>query len=211
MKEESLDSLCQVCEKKRARRSCPGLHGEICPVCCGTGRENTIDCPLDCEYLQEARRHEPQNQLDPEHLPNPDIKVSEAFLSEHEALIGWLTNAIATGMETAHAVDNDAREALDALIRTYRTLQSGLYYETRPQNPFAAQVQQEVQRSVEEYRKRKAEESGMQTLRDTEVLGVLVFLDRVEKQFNNGRPRGRAFLQFLRAHFPAAAAPSVLA
>ena len=49
---------CAICETRRPRRFCPGVRGDICSICCGTEREVTVDCPLDCEYLQEARRHD---------------------------------------------------------------------------------------------------------------------------------------------------------
>jgi hypothetical protein len=42
------------------------------------------------------------------------------------------------------AVDSDVRDALESLIRTYRTLQSGLYYETRPTNLIAAGLHQRM-------------------------------------------------------------------
>ena len=47
------------------------------------------------------------------------------------------------------------------------------------------------------------------------VLGVLAFLQRMEIQHNNGRRWGRAFVDFLRVHFPKvdepeAAAPLVI-
>jgi hypothetical protein len=38
----------------------------------------------------------------------------------------------------------------------------------------------------------------MSKTRDADVLGMLVFLERVELDRNNGRPRGRAFLDLLR-------------
>lgn len=194
---------CKICEKKRARRYCPGVSGEICPVCCGTERENSIDCPLDCEHLQAARRHEQPTSLDPASLPNKDIHVSEDFIREHEELVVSLTLALQQAMEQEHAVDSDAREALQALIRTYRTLESGLIYETRPQNPYGAAIQDKLRSSIDDLRKRLAEASGMHTLRDAEILGTLVFLERLELQYNNGRRRGRAFFDFLRRHFPA--------
>jgi hypothetical protein len=202
--------VCKICQKKRARRYCPGVGGDICPVCCGTERENTIDCPLDCEHLQSARRHEQPTALDPVSLPNQDVRVSEDFIREHEELVVWLTLALEQAMEKERAVDTDAREALQALIRTYRTLESGLIYETRPQNPFAAAIQTELKTSIDDVRKRLTEQSGMHTLRDAEILGALVFLERLELQYNNGRRRGRAFFDFLRRHFPAQAEPSLV-
>src|SRR5712692_5433584 len=200
---------CKLCEKKRARRYCPGVGGEICPVCCGRERENTIDCPFDCEHLQEARHRERPAATNAADIPNQDIRVSDQFIREHEQEVMWLTAALARALEAGKAVDLDAREALDALIRTYRTLESGLIYETRSQNPYAAAIQQALQQSVEALRKQMAEESGMQRLRDADVLGTLVFLQRLELQHNNGRRRGRAFFDFLRTYFPAPSSVSL--
>ena len=59
------------------------------------------------------------------------------FLHENEELLVFLGRGIMRAALEADAVDNDVREALEALIRTYRTLQSGVYYETRPSNPLA--------------------------------------------------------------------------
>jgi len=178
-------------------------------VCCGTEREVTIDCPLDCEYLIAARQHEQLAPLTAEQVPNQDIRISEDFVREHEALVMWLTLALAQAMEKERAVDFDAREALGAIIRTYRTRESGLIYETRPQNPYAAAIQQALQQSIDDLRKRMSEQTGMQTLRDTEVLGALVFLERIEMQHNNGRRRGRAFFDFLKSSLPEPSAANV--
>lgn len=193
---------CKICNKRRARRECPGVSGEICAQCCGTERENTVDCPRDCEHLIAARRHERLLAIPQDQIPNQDIHVTEEFIQKHEHLITWLTLALANAMEKERAVDFDAREALDALTRSYRTLQSGLIYETKPQNPFAASIQDAMRGSVEELSKELAKEAGMATLRDAEVLGTLVFLQRLELQHNNGRRRGRAFFDFLRSYFP---------
>jgi hypothetical protein len=198
--------LCKICGKKRARRHCPGVGGEICPTCCGTEREVTVDCPIDCEYLQAARQHEQPVELTD--IPNKDVRISENFIRDHEALVTWLTMALAEVMQKERAVDLDAREGLEALVRTYRTRESGLIYETRPQNPYAAAIQQALVESIAGLEKNLAKETGMHTLRDSEVLGALVFLQRMELQHSNGRRRGRAFFDFLRSYFPAPAEPS---
>jgi hypothetical protein len=193
---------CKLCGKRRARRHCPGVGGDICPQCCGAGRENTIDCPSACEHFREARLHEEPAPISEEQLPNKDIRLSEEFIREHEPLLFTLALALKKAMHTSQAVDFDAREGMEALIRTYRTLQSGLIYETRPQNPYAAAIQQSLIESIEEFRKRMAEELGMQTLRDADILGMLVFVQRLELQHNNGRRRGRAFFDFLASYLP---------
>jgi hypothetical protein len=136
-------------------------------------------------------------------FPNADIRVTEEFLRRQEPLLLWLALHVLRGaLETPGAVDTDVKDALDALVKTYRTLQSGLVYESRPANPLAAALYERVQASVDEYRQRTQQESGMQTVRDTDVLGVLAFLQRMEIQQNNQRRYGRAFVDFLRAHFP---------
>jgi len=201
---------CKLCEKRRARRHCPGVGGEICPQCCGSQRENTIDCPASCEYLKEARFHEQPPAVAEDQLPNKDIRLSEKFLRDTEPLVFTLAVALKRAMETGSAVDFDAREALEAEIRTHRTLQTGLIYDTRSPNPYAAAIQQKLREAVEEFRKEEAEQRGMHTVRDADVLGVVVFLQRLEMRYNNGRRRGRAFRDFLTGYLPEAAAPAVL-
>ncbi len=202
---------CKICGKRRAKRHCPGVAGDICPVCCGTEREVTVDCPLDCPFLRDARQHERPPEIDLASVPNQDVEVSEDFVRSQEHLVLWLGNALTRAMEREKAVDADAREALEAIIRTYRTRESGLIYETRPQNPFAAGLQEAIKSSIESLDKRIAEESGMHQLRDADVLGTLVFLQRLEYQHSNGRRRGRAFLDFLAEHFPTEPQSSVIA
>jgi hypothetical protein len=193
---------CAICQTRRPRRFCPGVRGDICSICCGTEREVTVDCPFECEYLQEARRRDKPAPIDPATVPNRDIPVTERFVEEHQNLVAFLGNVVAgAAFETAGAVDYDVREALDALIRTYRTLASGVYYESVPANPLAAHIYREVQNAVAGFRQREQQELGMSRTRDADVLGMLVFLQRIELDRNNGRPRGRAFLDSLRAFY----------
>ena len=186
------------------------MEGEICPQCCGEQREITIDCPASCEYLKEARFREQPPPIAEDQVPNPDIRLSEKFLREMEPLVFTLAVALKRAMEGGSAVDFDAREGLEAEIRTYRTLQTGLIYDTRSANPYAASIQQKLREAVEEFRRELVQQSGMHTLRDADVLGVLVFLQRLEMKYNNGRRRGRAFRDFLSGYLPEAAAPAVV-
>src|SRR5579883_634572 len=193
---------CRLCETRKPRRYCPGISGDICTVCCGDKREVTVDCPLDCAYLLEARRHDKLPEIKPEDIPNRDVPVSEEFLREHEPLLIFLgAKILEAALSTPGAVDSDVLETLDALIRTYRTLQSGLYYETKPANLVAAAMQQKIQDAVGILRK-ELSEKGAPALRDAELLGTLVFLQRLAIANNNGRPRGRAYVSYLLAHFP---------
>src|ERR1700676_1630777 len=208
---------CKICETRRARRFCPAVHGEICSLCCGREREMTLDCPLDCEYLQESRKHDRGIEVKPDEFPNQDIRLSETFLRDREPLLLAAGRAVLqAALETPGAVDYDVREALAALIRTQRTLESGLYYETVPENRVAAALCRRIQESIAQFRRAETERSQMTKTRDTDVLAVLAFLQRLEIDRNNGRKRGRAFIDFLRTQFsvapgqPAAAGESSL-
>jgi hypothetical protein len=177
------------------------VSGNICSICCGTERENTVNCPLECPYLREARTREKPPDVDPRQFPNLDIRVDEDLLRRNEPLLIAAAAALAkAALETAGAVDHDAKEALDSLVRTWRTLQSGLYYESRPENRIAARLQETVQERLNQLRTR-ASEAGV-SIRDSDVLVVLAFLQRLEIQHNNRRPKGRAFIDFLRGFFP---------
>ena len=143
---------CAICETRRPRRYCPGVRGEICSLCCGTAREVTVDCPLDCTYLRESRSHERPPEPDPAKLPNPDVKITEKFLAQNTRLFTFLCMAILKhALGAPGVVDNDVREALEALVRTYRTLESGLIYETRPANLLAAGLQQRLRDELNEF------------------------------------------------------------
>ncbi|MGH9657158.1 MAG: hypothetical protein ACRD96_01370 [Bryobacteraceae bacterium] len=202
---------CKICEKRRAQRFCPPVGGDICARCCGEGREATIACPLDCVHLQAARRHERTEPVHPDEFPNRDIRVTDRFLREHDALLVALGRAVlGAALETEGAVDNDMRDALEALVRTWRTLESGVLYESRPDNRVAAQVFQHVQDGIAEFREREIQELGMVRTRDADVLVVLAFMQRLELDRNNGRRRGRAFVDLLHRHFtPAGGAAPV--
>jgi hypothetical protein len=204
---------CAICQTRRPRRSCPGVHGDICAICCGREREVTVDCPSDCEYLQEARKHEPSAEIDPATMGNPDIHVTEQFLESHVMLVQAMGGAALRAAAQTHAVDSDVRDALACLIQTYRTLQRGLIYESLPANPLAANVFRAIQELVNDYLQEETRRLGMTKTRDADVLRVLVFFERLALDRNNGRPRSRAFLDVLRmlqADSAADAPPSLI-
>jgi hypothetical protein len=193
---------CVVCQIRKPRRDCPGVKGEICSICCGTEREQSIDCPLDCQWLHDAHEHERPPAIDPALMPNQDIEVEQEFLEENEILLAFLAISVFEGvLESPGATDYDVREAFDALIATWRTLQAGIYYETIPANTYAAAIVRQVRTKIEEVRQKEIEEQGVSSIRDSTILKVLAFLQRLEYSRNNGRKRSRAFIDFLRGFY----------
>jgi hypothetical protein len=203
---------CAICARRRPRRRCPGVDGEICSTCCGEGREIAVSCPLECEYLREARKHETPGIACPDPVPNRDIRVTEEFLESREELLATMVRALVRkALETEGMVDLDVRDALAALIRTYRTLATGIHYETRPENRLAAALYDALQEAIAAFRSRETEGLGIPRTRDSDVLGLLVFIQHFEFDRNNGRQRGRACLDALREFYgepPRAAPPS---
>ena len=196
---------CAVCKTRREKRHCPGVEGEICTVCCGTEREETIDCPLDCEYLQLAHKRE-NLRKDPAGVPHRDFPIPENFLKKNFQLITLVQYEILRVALESNAIDFDIREALVGLVRTYQTLGSGLYYESRPSNPIAAAIFDRVQQRVAEMRKVENEQR-LHKLLDSQLLAVFIFLERLEYAFNNGRKRGRGFMGSLYGALGEFAAP----
>ncbi len=199
----------------------PAVHGAYCPGVRGRNllvvlrheeREVSVDCPLDCEYLREAHKHEKAPLLDPETLPNRDLQFTQEELEKHQELLAFLAHALGrAALANPAVVDFDIREALAATIRTHRTSQSGLVYESLPENPLAAGICRAMDTSIEEFCREEAEQSGVHTTRESTILGLLVFLQHFELAYNNGRRRGRAFLDGLLDYYsvePPATAPS---
>jgi hypothetical protein len=188
---------CAICKTRREKRHCPGVQGEICSICCGEQREETVDCPLDCEYLQIAHQHESLEKKNPAGMPSREFRISQDFLRKNVEFLMTMQLTVLKAALRVHAIDSDVREALDGLARTYRTLESGLYYESRPANPMAAAIFDAIQQRVAEIRQTE-NERGVHKLLDNQVLTVLVFLQQMEYAFDNGRKRGRCFLDNLR-------------
>ena len=108
------EMACAICETRRPRRFCPGVHGDICSICCGTEREVTVDCPLDCEYLREGAPAREARAPTGAEFPNRDIQVTEKLLRDNELLLTFLSDTIfRAAMEVPGAIDCDVREALD--------------------------------------------------------------------------------------------------
>lgn len=197
---------CAICEKRKEKRFCPAIHGRICPQCCGEQREVTLDCPDDCVYLLQAREQErPRSlaDLDPAAL-FLQVEIGDQFPYQHEHLIMGLTFALAKSVRADRNLkDSDLIAALTSLTKTCETLvNSGLHYEA----PIASAAQQavaaEVQNMLKEYREAEQKHMGYVQLRDSEVLRALVFLVRMANGRTSGRPKSRAFADFVLAQFP---------
>lgn len=202
---------CPICQRRKEKRFCPAAHEKICAQCCGEQREVTLDCPSDCVYLQQARQHEKPREgdgIDREAM-FPGVEIPEQFVYEREHLIVGLSFALVKSVRSlrsldGHALtDRDLIAALTSIARSYQTLvESGLIYEQPTTNLIHQQIAREMETMVKEFREAEQKHMGYTRLRESEVLQALVFLLRMALTQTSGRPKSRAYIDFLFAQFP---------
>jgi hypothetical protein len=210
---------CTICELRKEKRFCPALHGRICAQCCGEQREVTIDCPSDCPYLRQAREHEKLRGVEDvdQAAMFPDIEIPEHFLYEHRELIMGISFALANSARAGSSLgssldgavgnrsltDRDLIAALTSLVESYRTLvESSLIYEQATANLVQHKIAREVAAMVKEFREEEVRHLGYSRLKDSDLLKALVFWMRMGMTRTSGRPKSRAFVDFLLAQFP---------
>jgi hypothetical protein len=202
----SLSLICAICEIRKEKRFCPAVHGRICPQCCGEQREVTLDCPSDCQYLLQAREHEKPRAAD---QVNPaslflQVELSDQFMYEKEHLLMGLTFALAKAARADRSLhDQHLIAALSVLAASYeRRVNSGLHYEPPLTSEPQRRIAGELETMVKEYREAEQQHTGSSSLRESDVLKALVFLLRLAHGRTSGRPKSRAFVEFLFAQFP---------
>ena len=210
---------CTICELRKEKRFCPALHGRICAQCCGEQREVTIDCPSDCPYLRQAREHEKMRTVGDvdQAAMFPEIEIPEHFLYEHRELIMGISFALANSARAGSSLgssldgavgnrsltDRDLIAALTSLVESYRTLvESSLICEQATANLVQHKIAREVAAMVKEFREEEVKHLGYSRLKDSDVLKALVFWMRMGMTRTSGRPKSRAFVDFLLAQFP---------
>ena len=136
-------------------------------------------------------------------VPFPDVSFSSDIVRTRENILSELGYTVAVyAIEQRSLTDSDVFAAVKALAEARRTLVSGIYYEKLPEIPVAAGLYAALAKYLEEEKSRAAEHPEYPALKDTEVFHLLVFFVRFARLRSNGRPRTRAFLNFLRSQFP---------
>jgi hypothetical protein len=181
---------CTLCKTRPPRRQCPAFKSEICARCCGEEREQTIDCPFDCEHLLVAREREEIFEL-PEVLPNSEIRTDEGVIRNIEPLIMMMIGALFLAAGKNNATDFDVREAVAAMIR------ERLGEEVGPLGDVAQAVKVEFDAHWARFQAMVIE-SGEPPTRRIDV-AALVFIQREEMIYNNRRVRSRAYIDHMRS------------
>ena len=192
---------CPLCSRRVAKRHCPAKATKICSVCCGTKREVEIDCPSDCTHLQKGRFYEASRQVQQRSV-TPPREFSPQFLRKHATAITVIAVAVLEERAQIPAmVDQEARDAFEALKATMKTLSAGIYYETLPEGSSASiALFRRVQSALEHLMQPQG--PAHDALRVSDVPELLDFMIATAQTHSSGRPRSRQYLDWLAVMVP---------
>jgi len=225
-------AICEERKEKRFcpavhGRICPQCCGEQREVTL----DCPSDCPYLLQARQQARqqaREHATTHQSKEHSERPgtgngdgligeveipEVEINEQFLYEREELIVGLSFALVKSIRANRLLgdrsltDRDLIAALGSLAKKYQTLaNSSLIYEPPTANVAHQEIAREVEAMIREFREAEqqhiGEIPGHMRLRDSDLLKALVFLLRMGLGRTSGRPKSRAFVDFLLTQFP---------
>jgi hypothetical protein len=186
---------CPLCDTRKAKRPCPAKSTQICGICCATKREIEIDCPPSCSYLREGYQYaSKKTPLEQKARANPiDRTFDRAFLVTNERLLMELSSVILESYKSLPQLhDTDVLAALAALEKTFRTLDVGLYYDSKPDG----NLEQFLYLKLKEIIDLKMQNPDAQghRLKVSTTVDCVVFLQQFALMKGSGRPLSRGYL-----------------
>ncbi len=124
---------CVLCGQRKGKRHCPAKEALICAQCCGEKRVLEIDCPESCAHLQEGRERESEQETIRHFRTSDPVELEKRLrvLEEFGGVLSELQTIIAGEREASKDMtDAEVAEALDCLLKTLRTEERGVIYET---------------------------------------------------------------------------------
>ncbi len=107
MKDARTIARCSHCRQRKAKRQCPALGLDLCPLCCGCLREKELHCPPGCPFLTQ---HKPYQE-------NKIIQKKRTFSNEvlQDERLNWLALNIEAPLQE-YAERNPAFTDRDAIL-----------------------------------------------------------------------------------------------
>src|SRR5258708_2950988 len=179
---------CPLCSARPAKRACPALGRDICPVCCATKRQVEIACPADCGYLSSSRAH-PAAVVQRQHVRDMQFLVPRiAHLSETQyRLFLFAAALVAQHARTAmpSPLDADAADGVASVAATLETAGKGIIYEHRPASIPAQRVAAHVGAAIDGAVKRAGSEAARI---ERDLAAALRALERVAREARDDVP-----------------------
>ena len=104
-------AFCSRCHRRKAKRRCPALGADLCPLCCGLERGKSLRCPPACPHLARHRPYQERKIIQKKPQHGGEVP--------HDDRLDWLILNIEAGLERIAAsipgfTDRDAVLALEA-------------------------------------------------------------------------------------------------
>ena len=184
-----------LCQRRRARRTCPALGQDICGICCGTKRLTEINCPSDCNYLASARAHPPaavqrQQERDFRFL----LPILQDLTEEQRHLLLMIQAFFQSDQLSQHVFsDNDVANAVKALADTYDTESRGIIYEHVAESPSANRLKTEIKAFVE------TKQNEGTKIRNMDMVTVMKRIEKAAREARSSLPGDEtAYLELLK-------------
>lgn len=185
---------CPLCGQRRARRACPALGHDICPVCCATKRQVEIRCPAGCPHLVAAKAHPSavarrQQEADLRELMGGVGRLSEGQLQLFFLIQSYFLRPAAAGHP--RIVDAEVADAAGALAGTFETASRGVIFEHPAATPAGRRLAAELLGVLQEAGK------GGGSRFEREVATVLRAIERGARPAGGALPGSRAYLELV--------------
>ena len=195
-------SVCVICKKRQAKRSCPALNAKICPICCATDRMMELACPESCVHLETGRQNAAQREGHFMAQARAAAGLGRPHLHPgHLHIIGTIHKAIA---EVRRSRFRDLRDSdiLAALVNAHKNLEtadSGLIYEHPVTSPPVRAVSEHIREELETLSKTDSLEGR---LTRSKMMGAMSFeIETLELRLRE-QGDGQHYLQFFSLFVP---------
>ncbi len=125
-------AVCSQCQKRRAKRRCPALGADLCPLCCGLLRGKKLRCPPACPHLSRHRPYQEQRTIQKTAPRGGDLP--------HDERLDWLILNIESLLERIAAArpefsDREAVLALEYAREKMEKARPALLVSAEPDRP----------------------------------------------------------------------------
>jgi hypothetical protein len=170
-------------------------------LCCGNKRKREINCPDECRYLVQAQNGWIQKlQLSPHQID---------YWQSHFDIIHNISLAALQVKRTRFSdlKDNEVKEALENLIKTYETEERGIIYEYKSSNYRIQSIFDNIQKIINQHRNivfsnlqsslKTVPERKLRKVKLDEVIAVHKFILRLVKQSINKDTVNSVYFDFI--------------
>jgi len=197
---------CSRCRSRKAKRRCPALRSDLCPLCCGVLRDKEIRCPADCVFRARHKLYQDKRTIEKKAAPPAKTATAQDDILKDERM-AWLALHIEApllqaGESSPSFTDADAIMALEyakeklernrRLVLTVGEIQKSVN-----------EVGEAVWTSMEDCRFEQAvilasQTAGYQTEEKTNCLDRLI---AAAKSWARANESGRGYLEHLAGQF----------